>query len=372
MTRINKSVIYLLMLIITVGWTSCGDDTDKDMEPNDDFDRAAMLAHWADGFIISGYDNYLSSLGLLKDDLQSFETNPTLSNLQNARAAFNTTYLSWQRVSTFEIGKAEEISLYNNTNIYPTNSNEIENNVATAAYNLDLPSSYDAQGLPAIEYLLFGLADTDTEILDIYTSTDQGYSKYSEQLINRLIDLTSIVNTDWTTGYRESFIANDGSAASASVNKLVNDYIFHFERFIRSGKVGLPAGVFSTSVQAGLVESLYQPDFSKQLLIAAYDHSVDFYLGNGDQGSGSSLSAYVIYIQSLGAISNVDSTIKQKMDAARMQIESLENDIQNQISTDNTKMLNAYDAMQELVVLMKIDMLSALNIKVDYIDADGD
>ena len=42
------------------------------------------------------------------------------------------------------------------------------------------------------------------------------------------------------------------------------------------------------------------------------------------------------------------------------------------IYEDNTKMTNAYDALQTVVVLLKVDMLQAFNISVDYVDADGD
>jgi hypothetical protein len=31
-----------------------------------------------------------------------------------------------------------------------------------------------------------------------------------------------------------------------------------------------------------------------------------------------------------------------------------------------------FDAVQEVVVLLKVDMLQLLNINVDYVDADGD
>ncbi len=35
-------------------------------------------------------------------------------------------------------------------------------------------------------------------------------------------------------------------------------------------------------------------------------------------------------------------------------------------------MLTAYDELQKAVVLLKVDMLQALNIQVDFVDADGD
>ena len=35
-------------------------------------------------------------------------------------------------------------------------------------------------------------------------------------------------------------------------------------------------------------------------------------------------------------------------------------------------MLNTYNELQRNVILMKVDMLQAMDISVDYVDADGD
>ena len=35
-------------------------------------------------------------------------------------------------------------------------------------------------------------------------------------------------------------------------------------------------------------------------------------------------------------------------------------------------MLRLYDELQQLTVLLKVDLLQALGINVDYVDADGD
>ena len=42
------------------------------------------------------------------------------------------------------------------------------------------------------------------------------------------------------------------------------------------------------------------------------------------------------------------------------------------METDNVKMLQAFDELQKLVVLLKVDMMQALSISVDYVDSDGD
>ena len=60
------------------------------------------------------------------------------------------------------------------------------------------------------------------------------------------------------------------------------------------------------------------------------------------------------------------------MKVAYEKIGELDDDFVNQISTDPLKLLSTYDAIQEVVVLFKVDMLQILSINVDYVDADGD
>ena len=43
-----------------------------------------------------------------------------------------------------------------------------------------------------------------------------------------------------------------------------------------------------------------------------------------------------------------------------------------QVETNNTEMLQAFDQLQKNVILLKVDMMQALSISVDYVDSDGD
>ena len=76
------------------------------------------------------------------------------------------------------------------------------------------------------------------------------------------------------------FIEDAGSSASSSVNRMVNDYLFYYERFLRSGKIGIPAGVFSGSPLANNVEALYTvttPTLSKSLYLNSLSSFKDFF-----------------------------------------------------------------------------------------------
>lgn len=341
------------------------------------FDRKAMLTNWADNIIIPGYTAFAEKTAELKNAAELFTNDANLRSFYTLQSAWEEAYKVWQRVSMFNMGKADELRYRDNMNIYPTNVLEIEENIALGGYNLELPSQNDRQGFPALDYLLYGLADTDLGILDFYTNNAQAanYKQYVLDLVNRMDMLTQQVLEDWTNGgFRESFIENNGNSATASVDLAVNDFVFYYEKNLRAGKVGIPAGVFSGNPLTTHVEALYQKELSKELLLAALDASQDFFNGKyfNSQTEGESLKSYLDFLNTLKDSEDLSALINNQFNAARSQIQNLSADFGAQIQSDNIAMLSAYDQLQLNVVLLKVDMLQALNINVDYVDADGD
>jgi hypothetical protein len=50
----------------------------------------------------------------------------------------------------------------------------------------------------------------------------------------------------------------------------------------------------------------------------------------------------------------------------------LENNFSEIVENDNLKLLEVFQELQEGVILLKTDMISIMDISVDYMDADGD
>ena len=71
-------------------------------------------------------------------------------------------------------------------------------------------------------------------------------------------------------------------------------------------------------------------------------------------------------------LENTENCFKLHKVKAKTAINELDENFIDQINNDKSKMLNAFDKLQSVVVNMKTDMLSILSIQVDYIDADGD
>lgn len=359
-------IVGWALIIVFVGGVFVGCSEDDLGGATDNFDRAKMLENWADNFIIPGYESYVVAVESLNTKTNQFIDNPTLENLASVRSEWLQANLSWQKVAMFEIGKAEELTLINFTNIYPTNVDDLVETITSGSYDLSSVNKQDEQGFPAIEYLIYGIRESDEAIVNLF-ATDAAYGSFLKDLTSRLVVLSNLVLDDWKSGYRETFISNDGSQATSSVNKLVNDYLFYYEKHLRAGKVGIPAGVFAGTTLPDKVEGLYSGS-SKQLLTAGLFAMQEFFNGNGNE----SLKSYLEFTQEITQGEDLSKAIDVQFNTALMQVEALSDSFYNQVQTDNTAMLLVYDELQKNVVNMKVDMLQALNIRVDYIDADGD
>lgn len=368
----NTKLYFLLLFSMVLLYSACDDD-EPGTNKTDNFNRQQMLAYLADTLIVPAFEAYDQSLDGLVSAKNDFISNGhTEADFDALRASWLTAYKAWQWVSMYEIGKAEEIGLRNFTNIFPCDAELIRANITSGSYNLELPSNFDAQGFPALDYMLYGIAADKAAILASLAQSN--HSDYLSATVDRLKSLSASVLNDWQNGYRDDFVANDGASATAATDKLVNDYLFYYEKFLRAGKIGIPAGVFSGSSIATAVEAPYSAVYSKDLFAEGFNAVQAFFKGIGfdPQYTGTSLKAYLEYVRDQNNTDDIAQEIIDQWQIADQKIQALDANFQQQITDDNLKMLEAYDELQKAVVVLKVDMMQALNIQVDYVDADGD
>ena len=236
----------------------------------------------------------------------------------------------------FEIGRAEEIGLRNAMNIFPANAELIDQNIVNGDANLELPSNIPAQGFPALDYLLYGLGDSDADILNALSQAS--HHQYLSMVVDRMHAMALEVSDSWTTGYRDLFIENNGSSATASTDKMVNDFLFYYEKFFRAGKVGIPAGVFSGTKNAQLVEAYYSDELSKELFMEAFQAIQDFFVGISFDGNqnGLSLQDYLIRLDEDNGLDNdLSSTVITQWSVVADKVESIDNSFARQITKLN-------------------------------------
>ncbi|AXO81648.1 peptidase M75 superfamily protein [Olleya aquimaris] len=362
-----KKLIYIFAVFVLVAACSESDDS-NDNGVVDNYNRAAMQTNLADNIIIPSLESFKTSLETFSDANSTFVASPDQVNLDNLRAAWLDAYKKWQLVEPFDIGQAEVIGYRNQMNIYPTDVDNIESNIENGNYDLTHDNNNDAVGFPALDYMLYGLADSDTELLNKYQ--DVKYITYLTDLIEAMSMITEEVLTDWTTNYRSLFVSSTNNTLTSAVNKFINDYIFYFEKGLRANKIGIPAGVFSTNPLSEKAEAIYNGSNSRDLAILALDNAQNIFNGktsiNSEIGEG-----FYSYLVQLGR-TDLATLINTRIDDAREKILLLNQDLKTQVEIDNTKMNEAYDALQLVVVSLKVDMLQAFDVSVDYQDADGD
>jgi hypothetical protein len=359
---IKKIFSFTSILIFLI--FSCSSDND-DSSSEVWVQKSEMLTNWADNFIIPSHSTLLDNLVYLEGAGNSFTNLPNQQNLDSLRTVFINAYMSWQYVEMFDIGPAEESYYKSKMNIYPTTVSRIEINIQNENTDFNNSNNYSAQGFPALDYLLYGIETSDELIISKY-NTDSKYLSYLSKVINQMLQNTYPIIEEWGP-YRNTFVNSVENTATSSVNKMTNDFIYYYEKGFRANKFGIPAGVFSGSTLPEKVEGYYNKNISKQLALEAFQAIKTFYIGNG----GVSLSQYIDDVSSDG-YADLSTDILDQFDIAESLINGLDNNFYNQIITDNNKVLETYDAIQQGTILLKTDMLSVLQIATDYVDADGD
>ena len=101
----------------------------------------------------------------------------------------------------------------------------------------------------------------------MYTDASSGdsYINYFAEVNTDIATRVGVVLEDWQNEFRDTFVEADGSSATASVDRFVNDYIFYYERFLRAGKIGIPLGIFTGTTAPNTIEAFYSVGTSNVL-----------------------------------------------------------------------------------------------------------
>tara|TARA_Y100000589_G_scaffold88730_1_gene83031 strand:- start:3549 stop:4655 length:1107 start_codon:yes stop_codon:yes gene_type:complete len=367
-----KKTIISFLILLTVS-LSC--DNNESIEVGPTYDRESLLENWYNQHINIGLSDFKNKVEMVGEMVDLLNNEKTLSSLTKLREEHLKAWKAWQKIEMFNIGKAEEIYYKEKMNIYPVNTARIEANVLSGSYDLaNDANNYAAQGFPTLDYLLYGIGSTDEEILSKYTA-DNIYLNYLKAVSDEMTNNTEKVVNDWET-YKNEFTSSTDNTATSAVNLMVNDFIFYYEKGFRANKFGIPGGVFSSTPLPEKVEDYYSRSNSRTLSLEAFDAIQAFYegqnLSTGTSYSGASLKSIITELDTKEGNDNLGNKISDKLKAAREKIVILDQNFVDQIQSDNNTFLQTYDAIQEVVVLLKVDMLQFLSINVDYVDADGD
>jgi len=293
----NSLRSFFNSLLVVLVLTGCQDDETTD-GGGDSFDRSALLANTADNIIVPGYAALNVSAIELNSRATAFSGDVSEENLQLLRTAWYQTLKLWQDVGLFDFGPAFNTGLLSAVNQFPIDTVKVNANIASGNYNLESSQNTDATGLQALDYLLYGKADSDVAVVEYFQNNPAALT-YITDITGLMEGRISATNSSWQGDYRNNFVGAGGTDIGSALGQLINASIRYYERNLRDAKIGIPAGARTTSGEPlpEKVECLYSGIYSREMLTSSVLAWQNLFNGTSPEGvNGPGLDDYLNYL----------------------------------------------------------------------------
>ncbi|ABG57955.1 imelysin family protein [Cytophaga hutchinsonii] len=377
----NKIIILAISICISVCACKPSKDETSSLKTAD---RKPLVTNLGNNVILPRYVALNTSVNAFDSEVQIFTAAPTIENLTSLRIKFYQAYIDWEYVACFEFGPAaaSTVNLGTKTvNAFPADTAVIKNKIVQGVTAIPPTNSAMYSGFPAIDYLLFAKSLTAQQIVDSFTvsSTAVKRCNYLKTVSSDLKARINTTYTNWTASganfislYTNSTGIDLGSATSQTVNMLVADV-----ENIKNFKLGIPLNIIQNVVvgDGSTVNPFkcegYHSDSSLVLAKASIESLRKLYLGIGADGTdGEGFDNYLEAIDRSGLnvqIKNQIALLQAKLDAIPAPISiAIKNPAGKQAVNE------AYTETLHLLVLLKVDMASAIGVMISYGDTDGD
>ena len=365
----TKRAALLLPAFFLILFSSC------DPEEKVDIDRRAMLENYANNVIIPSFTIFKTKVDLLKQSSDTFTTSPDVQKLQQLQQVFLNTYRAWQIVEVYEFGPAKDVVLRSSLNTFPTDTGKIGNNIRSGNYDLEVAANISAKGLPALDFLLFGIAPDDAAITALYTNDVYSANRvqYLNDLVNEIQQKTNSVVNAWQAGYKETFINADGTDAGSSLALLVNELNYTWE-LTKNPRIGIPLGKRSLNVPLPEKTEAYYSGISVELAVLNLQNIRRVFLGEGPNGisEGESLKSNLDELNAEYNGQPLSQAIITQIDLAMSKTALIPDPLSDAVIQNKQTVDEAYIEIQKTVILIKTDMPSAMGVLISYQDSDGD
>ena len=366
---------YSLSLILILVLSSCGKEVITTSETNR-YNKSKLLKVVGNTYATENYNKLQIETTSFAENASSFIAHPNASNLEDLQLSYTSVLQKWQKVAPLNFGPAQETDLLNNINIYPTDTTQINLYISEATANLYVDTKFDEKGLPAIDYLIHpGLNLSNQIIIDKFNDATMG-QRYKDYLTFLVTDLKNRINEVvdmWNPAkgnYVKTFVDNTDASVGGSLSIYVNTIIQYFEIHVREGKIAIPSGIrniFSGQITPEKTEAFYNGSISKLMLIESLQSYQELFSGDSES------VGYGIY-DALIALDFEDlaNDINHHLAAAKELVNKLQAPLQEALVNDPESVKAIFIEMQKLVLLLKVDVTSALSIQITYTDNDGD
>ena len=364
-----KKLSVLFVACIAVCFTAC---TEQKEVPTVtcDFEQNELLSSYANELIIPAFQAFNNDANALSQATTLLESNTTEANLAEAQQALLQAYTSFQATLPFMFGPAitPEFKLSDRINTFPVNAELIELNIDNHKTNAS-ENFTTSIGLAAAEYLLFGNKKdsfSQNQILEGLQNNSNRIS-YLKNVSAYISLLAGNVLSEWQQSYADKFVANTGTSEGSSLSLFVNEVNFSFET-LRNFKLKIPVGLFNGGVPQPEKSEGYNANAGLELL---RQHATSFRaVFNGKSEKG--LKAYTNCLDPGMNSTLLGDEIDSRLGAVESKIIALQGSLPDNLENNQQTIIDLVDEMQQIIPLLKREMVNYIGVRIVYTDNDGD
>jgi predicted lipoprotein len=358
-----RRILFILPLFV---FFYCKPKKSNDPEPENPFDKQALVVNMADNVILPDYNAFKSSLDSLITVYSTFKTSGLLSDFQLTKQKLHSACMKYQRISPYEFGPAEQVIVRMNFNVFPTDTPQIKSNIAGGTYDLSAASNLDAKGFPALDFLFYGNNQTEADVMSLFTASSARKQYVSDLLNDMSVKINSIIGT-WSSSYRTTFVNSLSTDVGSSIGFLVNQLNFELD-YLKNSKIGIPLGKKTLGIALPEKCEAYYEKQSVQYALETLKAIERVYNG----GSGKGFDDYLDHLKADYNGTSLNSAIQNQFSIAKNKLSAVPDPLSAQIISNPAIVDAAYAELMKLLVLLKTDMPSSLGVIITYQDGDGD
>ena len=359
----------LVLLTISTSLISCKKEEEQG------YNRQLILENVGNNIVLPLLSDLQTHANALAQAGTNFNDQPSLANLTNVQEAWKTAVLSWEKAIVFNTGPIKVQDMIIKIDFNPVRPNLVTNVLND---NATLDQAYisnagaAAKGFPALEYLLFDRTLTNDQILALFTTDTQAARRraYVKAITEDISEKTTTILQEWQTSgqnYLATFISNSQGGNDA-VNALANNMIETAEN-ITNTKLADPLGVKLSggTIQPESAEA-WRSGTSLEHMLANLETLEQVFTGANGEGFDDYLDA----LKSTNNGQSLSEAIKQQINTTREALNGISPSVYEAVIGNSAQVQVAYEAAQQLVLIIKVDMMNALGGIVTFNDNDGD
>lgn len=342
--------------------------------PSEDFNRQQLLQDVSTQVVLPSFVAASAKAAALHTSVETLCAAPTEQGLSEAQDAWRAAHVAWKQTAAFQFGPVETLSANATVDWWPTDPTALD---ALAQASTPVTTTWMAEqgsnkrGLPALEYLLWGLGQTQADRVGAL-QTSPRRCQMVVALAQLTADMVTAVKDAWQSSYQQEFTsAGKGSATyptlKAAVDQLVNMHIAAVESVV-GNRMAEPLGLRGGSGTANpdLVECPFSSS-SLAAMLGILDGFEASYTGVYGGSAGTSVSSYVA-----SKNAQTDANVKTALREARAALQGFSADWKDVIQSQRDAAEQAYVKVRALKTVLGTEVVAALGVTLTFNDNDGD